>query len=494
MPPKGRLVAAALGFGLVLLEPGCSPGTSPPIGPSGSARGPAPGGQVRHYALTAEAATIELKPGLRVPAWTYNGTVPGPELRVQVGDLVVVTLHNRLPEGTTIHWHGLALPNGQDGVAGITQDPVPPGASATYSFIAPEAGTYWYHSHDDSARQVDRGLYGALVIEPRQETLAAADDVTLVYDDWPLALEVSPTPPPNDFAWVSFVTYTVNGKTGAAIQPLRLTPGRPARLRLVNAGSMRHFLHFEGTSVRIVALDGHEVSGGPPTDLALPLGPGERVDVELTAANHPIWLVLLDALPPAADVPVPILAPGIGVPELPAPKSVPPVPVLDLLFDYPVRALSSMWPVGGVPDVTFTLRLSVVLDPHQTSPSLDGQLYEINGRTFPDTGTLDVRLGQLVEITFVNTSGVDHPMHLHGDAFQVLAIDGRPLTEVIVKDTVVVEPHRSVTVGFRADNPGWWMVHCHELYHSRGGMMTLLRYVGVGRLAELGGPYHGRPD
>src|SRR5690348_16375744 len=134
MPPQGRLVAAALGFGLVLLEPGCSPGTSPPIGPSGSARGPAPGGQVRHYALTAEAATIELKPGLRVPAWTYNGIVPGPELRVQVGDLVVVTLHNQLPEGTTIHWHGLALPNGQDGVAGITQDPVPPGASATYSF------------------------------------------------------------------------------------------------------------------------------------------------------------------------------------------------------------------------------------------------------------------------------------------------------------------------------------------------------------------------
>ena len=494
MRPDGRRLALVTGSALLITiaaGQACS-SASGPIGPTDGPRSPAPGGVVRRFDLTAEIAAIELKPGLRISAWTYNGSVPGPVLRAEVGDLVVVVLHNRLPQGTTIHWHGLAVPNGEDGVAGVTQDPVPPGQTETYAFIASESGTYWYHSHNEAASQVDRGLYGALVITPRGGEPAGLTDVTLVYDDWPLALEVSPPPPADDFTWISYVTDTVNGKTGAAIRPISVSPGAKLRLRLVNAGATMHFVHVDGASVRIVAFDGHEVEGGPPTDDALPLGPAQRLDVVLTAPARPTWLRLEDALPPAAEASVPLVPPGQSEPEQAPPPVRRPNALLDV-FRYPARALASPWPSGGSADVAFTLHLSVAATVGKP-PSLDGQLYEINGKTFPATGTLDVRTGQLVAITFVNDSRVDHPMHLHGHAFQVLAVDGRPPDGVLVMDTVVVGPRQTVTVGFRADNPGWWMIHCHELYHSRGGMMILLHYIGAPRLADIGGRYAGHPD
>ena len=223
---------------------------------------PAAGGIVRDFQLTAEQATLELEPGLQVQAWTFNGTSPGPELRATVGDVLRVRLHNRLPVGTTIHWHGLDVPNGEDGVAGITQDAVPPGGSAVYSFRLDHAGTYWYHSHQDSAVQVDRGLYGALVVLPRVP-LRAELDRTLVYDEWPLGLEQSHPPAQADLAMRSYVTTTVNGRTGAAVEPIATIPGETVRLRLVNAGYQEHYVESP-VPVTIAALDGHELALGSP--------------------------------------------------------------------------------------------------------------------------------------------------------------------------------------------------------------------------------------
>ena len=154
-----------------------------PIPPSGQASAPATGGAIRDFELTAAPSTLNLKPGFEVPAWSYNGSVPGPELRVTTGDLVRVTFHNQLPVATTIHWHGVPLPNGQDGVPGVTQDAIPPGQTITYAFIAPRAGTYWYHPHQKSAEQLDRGLYGVLVVEPRNGQPQPRVDQTLVYDE-----------------------------------------------------------------------------------------------------------------------------------------------------------------------------------------------------------------------------------------------------------------------------------------------------------------------
>lgn len=482
------LVAAAL----VGLMAACTPNSGPsPIGPTGAAREPAPGGAIRHFDLTAEPATIELKPGLRINAWTYNGTVPGPTLHATVGDLIDVSLHNHLPEGTTIHWHGIELPNGQDGVGGLTQDPVPPGSSAHYAFVATTAGTYWYHSHQDSLAQLDRGLYGVIIIDPRGEPAPTGTDATLVFDEWPLGLERASPPPATDFAMITYVTFTVNSKTGASITPVRFEPGRSVRLRLLNVGAFDHLIHIDGQPVTIVALDGHTVRGGPATEDALPIGPAERLDVEFTGPNVPLWVHLQDGVPPAADVVVPLLPLGLGLPPIPTHLSA--AKALDV-FDYPGNATEPVWPKNAVPNKTFTLRLSEHPATGGQSMSPDKTLYEINGATFPGTGALDVALGDFVQITFVNDSGVDHPMHLHGMPFQVLSVDGRPPAGVLVKDTVVVAPNTHLTIGFKADHPGWWMLHCHILYHSVGGMMILVHVGGATRLANLGGPFGGSPD
>ena len=489
------LIAAAAAVALTA----CAAGPAPAIGPSGGIDAPAAGGTVRDYTLTAEATTLELKPGLSVHAWTFNGTSPGPELRVTVGDVLRVHLRNRLAVGTTLHWHGIDLPNGQDGVAGVTQDAVPAGATAVYSFRVAQAGTYWYHSHQDSSVQQDRGLYGALVVLPR-EPAAVGLDRTIVYDEWPLGLETAKTPVQADFAMRSYVTTTVNGHTGSAVAPIVTTPGETVRLRLINAGYQVHYVESP-VPVTIAALDGHELTGGPPITDAIPLGPSERVDLLFTAPAQAFSLRLVGSFPPDGDASQPIGPAGAMGPPIPEPAH---HHLLDLLAlpARPALAADEEWPDGTQATRTFTMALSEA--PAGTgSPAMgtmpgmsgmDGVSYRIDGRTFPSTPVLHVARGDLVEITFQNQSAHDHWMHLHGHFFRVLLRDGAPLPGELLKDTVSVAPGHSVTIAFRADNPGWWMIHCHQLLHAAGGMMALLAYDGAPRLAHLGGPFSNSPD
>lgn len=495
-----RSTLLACGAALALAGAACSAATVPPaLPPTGQELTPAPGGVERTFDLTAAPSRIELRPGLAVQAWAYNGTVPGPVIRVEEGDLVRVRLHNHLSVGTTIHWHGLAVPNGQDGVAGVTQDPVQPGGSATYSFVAKGAGTYWYHSHQQSSYQVDRGLYGLFIVDPRGHRTDDAHDHLLVYDEWPLGLERPSPPPAGDPAMSAYVTVSINGKTGEAIPPIHFTPGQTVRLRLLNAGYLVHFVRIQETPVTVVAFDGHEVSGGRATMDALPMGPGERLDVQFVAPTRAIWVELQDPFPPSADAALALTPAGTSAPSRPASTAAQVRPVLDI-FTYGAHAGASPWPHGGTATRSFTLRLSEVsrTQRHGFSPmpgmEMGDVLYEVNGAIFPDTGTLDVSQGDLVTITFVNVGRQDHPMHLHGHPFELLERNGVVVPGVIVKDTVIVRSGSSVTVGFLADNPGWWMIHCHQLHHAAGGMMLLLRYLGSPRLAQIGGPYESAPD
>lgn len=473
---------------------------APAIQPSGQAQQPGPGGEVRSFTLTGAPTTLQLKTGVQVPVWAYNGTVPGPELRVKVGDLVRVQFSNNLPAGTTIHWHGLAVPNGQDGVAGVTQDAIPPGGNGTYAFVATTAGTYWYHPHQDSAVQEGRGLYGALIVEPRDGTVAPALDQTLIYDEWTLG-SVQATPPPgDDSTMASYGTYSVNGRTGDAIQPIRFQPGTTVRLRFINAGFLTHYIHVRGVPFRIVAVDGHELIGGPPTEHAVAIGAGERIDVEFTAPASAVWVQAHDPSAPATQIGVPLLPNGAPMPaQMPGQSESISGQLLDLL-NYPARAEAPIWPTGGKPTKSFTLTLNETMgsmaDQRFGMPGMAGMgtQYLINGTSFPNTQQLTVAQGDRVSLTIVNRGRVEHPMHLHGGAFQVLAFNGQPVQSQLVKDTVLVDPGDSITIGFRADNPGWWMLHCHELHHAAGGMDTLLHYSGSGRLATLGGTYADSPE
>jgi FtsP/CotA-like multicopper oxidase with cupredoxin domain len=494
-----RLTFSAWAVALAVAAAACTgAATATPQAPTGHENAPVAGGSVRTFELTAAASRIELRPRLTASVWAFNGTVPGPLIRVRQGDLIVVHLHNRLPVGTTIHWHGLAVPNGQDGVAGVTQDPVPPGRSATYSFIARTAGTYWYHSHQRGAEQVDRGLYGLLVVDPRDAVPEPSADHFLVYDEWPIGLEMPSPPVAGSPAMSAYVTVSVNGKSGTAIDPIRVAAGKKIRLRMLNAGYLVHFVRVDGVQVVVRAFDGHEVSGGGPTHDVLPLGPGERMDVEFTAPNRPFWIELQDGFPPSADAAVEV-DPGGGSAAQGPPAGGEIRPVLDV-FTYGARASDSPWPTGAVATREFTLNLTEVsrgggsMAGSMPGMEMGDVLYEINGKVFPATDTLEVSGGDRVAITFVNQGRMEHSMHLHGHAFQLLERNGLAVAGVIVKDTVVVRPGMSVTVGFVADNPGWWMIHCHELHHSAGGMMTLLHYAGAPRLAELGGPFESAPD
>lgn len=468
------------------------------VAPSDQAQQPAPGGGVRDFTLTAAPVALELEPGLITAAWAYNNIVPGPELRVQTGDLVRVRFQNRLPVPTTIHWHGVPLPNGEDGVAGVTQDAIPAGGSTTYAFVAPQPGTYWYHSHQNSAKQVGQGLYGALVVEPGAVPVSILD-LTLIYGEWPLG-RPQPTPPPGDGAdMMRYGVYSVNGRTGSAIQPIRLQPGQTVRLRFVNAGNLTHYVHPH-VAYRIIGIDGSQLTGGPETEHAIPLGAAERVEIEFTAPDAPVWITAHDPSPPAREISVVALPYGMAVPPK-APEGSISGQVLDL-DGYAARAAYDPWPDGTKPTRSFTLRLGESMtmpSSHNLVPGMPGMpgmntRYTINGAVFPQTPGLTVKQGDRVEITFVNTGQLEHAMHLHGHAFRLLARDGRSLPGTLVMDTVLAEPGTSYTIGFVADNPGWWAIHCHELHHAAGGMMALLHYQGSQRLAELGGPAGNNPE
>lgn len=263
-------------------------------------------GQVREFTLEAVEAQIDLAPGVTVRAWTYNGQLPGPELRVREGDTVRVLVKNSLPVPTTIHWHGIDLVNNMDGVPGVTQDPIMPGETYTYQFVAKPAGTRWYHSHQDPEVQVPLGLYGPLIVEPREVVPAAGQPAPVKYDreytvllqEWALGLtpEVAlglegALPPKTHSKELDHDLFLMNGRIGEAIPPLVIKPGQRIRIRLINAGSLVHSIHLHGHQFKIIATDGNPV---PPaaqlTKDTVTIGPAERYDLEVAGDNPGHWM------------------------------------------------------------------------------------------------------------------------------------------------------------------------------------------------------------
>jgi len=261
-----------------------------------------PSGPLREFTLTAEPVRWEIQPGLVVDGWGYNGSVPGPTLRVTEGDRVRVTLVNRLPVPTTIHWHGIDVPIAQDGVPGLSQEPVEPGGSFVYEFIATNPGTRWYHSHVDSNMQIQLGLYGALIVDPGQPQPEQYDR-EYVYLLSEKALDVTPQVAQGQAdirnrdggngrggAFLPDL-FLMNGQAGEAIDAMQVAPGERVRIRLINAGNQVHAMHTHGHSFTVIATDGNPV---PPAarvvkDTVL-IGPAERYDLELVANNPGIWM------------------------------------------------------------------------------------------------------------------------------------------------------------------------------------------------------------
>ena len=272
-----------------------------PGAPAATASSAAPA--LRDFTLIAQEVDWELMPGTTVRAWTYNGTMPGPELRVTEGDLVRVTLVNRLPVPTTIHWHGVDVPTHMDGVPGLSQPAVQSGETFVYEFTATNPGTRWYHTHQDPEIQTHLGLYGSLIIEPKTPPAGQPThdrEFTYLLSEWSLAMtpEVATGraslphsgPGAPHAKQPDFDLFLMNGKVHDSIQPITFKRGERIRIRVINAGSLVHTIHPHGHSFKIVATDGNPV---PPaaqlTKDSVTIGPSERYDLEFVATNPGVW-------------------------------------------------------------------------------------------------------------------------------------------------------------------------------------------------------------
>jgi FtsP/CotA-like multicopper oxidase with cupredoxin domain len=246
---------------------------------------------VKEYSLTAQEITWEPRPGLKLKGWAYNGQIPGPEIRVKQGDQVRVTFTNNLPMPTAIHWHGLDVPADMDGVPGISQDSVQPGETFVYEFVAKQKGTRFYHTHGsgempDEAMQMQMGLYGAFIVEGKNERKADRE-YTVILSDRNKALD--PMNPDTEMEKMEPDLFFLNGKLSPATDHLMVKQGERVKLRLINASSMTsHPMHLHGHTGKVVAIDGNELEFPLLRD-TIPLAPGERYDIEFIADNPGRW-------------------------------------------------------------------------------------------------------------------------------------------------------------------------------------------------------------
>ena len=486
-----RQFLVAAGAGATGLAAGACTGRPKPrpVGPSAAAVAQAearrhkPGAATHQVDLVAGPATLDLA-GTKVTTWAYNQTVPGPAVRLRAGEVLRAELTNRLPESTSIHWHGVALRNDMDGVPGVTQPAIPPGGRFTYQFTAPDPGTFFFHPH--TGLQLDRGLYAPLLVDDPAEPGAYDHEAVVVLDDWTDGVGASPEQLQARLqqqggmmgggmmgmmgqggsqtlggagGQLDYPAYLLNGRPPSDPPTIRAKPGARLRLRVVNAAAETAFrLALGGHRLTVTHTDGMPVR--PVTVDTLVLGMGERYDALVTLGDGAAPLVAVAEGKRGGAFGV--VRTGAGA--TPAADAHPAELDGRLLDLADLRAAPSVALPARQPDRTHRVVLS--------GGMMDAR-WTINGRTADDAVPLTVGQGERVRLLFANQSMMFHPMHLHGHSFQVQGGPGPGPR----KDTVIVRPMEQLAVDLAADNPGQWMLHCHNLYHQQAGMMTTLSYV-----------------
>ena len=436
--------------------------------------GPQDGAPDVSVTLTARREPFRLASGEQLDGYTLNDSSPGPEIRATQGDLVEVTFVNEsVDDGATLHWHGVDVPNAEDGVAGVTQDAVPPGGRYVYRFVAEDAGTYWYHSHQVSHEQVKGGLFGTLVVEPSPASTAGAG--------------AAAAPDVQDVV-AAVHSYggrrTISGHTGTS----RVTaePGSDVRLRLVNTDNAPLRAWVTNSSYRVLAVDGTDVN--EPTevrDRLLVVTAGGRLDLGVTVPSDGT-AVRLDIAGGTALLVGPSDAAAGRAPAQPTER-------MDLL-DYGSPADLEFDPSRA--DRRFEYSVGRRLGLIDGRP---GFWWSVNGHLFPDLPMFVVAEGDVVRMTISNSSGDVHPMHLHGHHAVVLSRDGVAATgSPWWVDSLNVEDGETYEIAFVADNPGVWMDHCHNLDHADDGLVAHLAYDGVSEPfrvgADVGGGASNEPE
>jgi multicopper oxidase len=445
-----------------------------------------PNGPLTEVTLQATASDMDLA-GTLTRAWSYDGRVPGRTLRITAGHRLRVNLANRLPAETTIHWHGLAVRNDADGVPHLTQHPIAAGANYTYEFATDHPGTHWFHPH--TGTQLERGLYAPLVIEDPCEPLSYDSEWVVVLDDWldgdpdeVLAhlrgagmqmpggggmphTAMSRTEATSDLLGgpggnVSYPYFLINGRPPADAEVYRAKPGQRVRIRFLNASADTVFrVAVGGHRMRVSHTDGFPVV--PADTDAVLIGMGERYDVLVTLGDGVFPLVAqAEGKESAAFA---LIRTGGG--------EVPPTTVVPDELNGGVIGYRQLRPTEAVrlreraPDRTIRMELT---------GSMATYTWGFNGKSYNHTDPVhdaySVGSHERVRLEFVNGTDMFHPVHVHGHTFALGSASGPR------KDTVIVLPGQTVPVFFDTDNPGLWMIHCHNLYHAEAGMMAVIGY------------------
>ena len=469
---------------------GMDMGNGKTIGPVPSA-GPSAGQKLVTATLTPKRTTLDLG-GVTVDTWAYGDSVPGQAIRATAGDFLRVTVDNQLPADTTVHWHGIRLRNAADGVPGVTQDAIRPGARYVYEFTAPDPGTFFFHPH--VGLQLDRGLYAPLILDDPAEPGGYDAEWVVVLDDWldgvgttpddVLAKLIADGGPANgnggmdgmggmggmdhggmggmnhgmgqapwgDAGDVTYPHYLINGKTPTDPTTLSAKPGQRVRLRVINAASDSIFtVALGGHRMTLTHADGHPVQ---PTEVgAFYIGMGERYDAIVTLGDGAFPLVAA----PFGKQGHALAVVRTGAGAAPGPDAMPSE------LGGQVFLGSRLLPSAGsrlpdrAPDATVNLTLNGAMKPY---------LWGMNGAPYGKNSPLLARAGQRLRINVVNMTMMSHPLHLHGPAF-ALADTG------LRKDTLLLAPMESRQLDLDPE-VGDWMVHCHNTYHAEAGMMILL--------------------
>lgn len=414
--------------------------------------------KISEYNFEASEFNWEITPGKTIRAWGFNKQLPGPVLRANVGDTLVVRLTNNLKEATAVHWHGIRLPAAMDGTDAM-QKPVKPGESFEYRFIVPDAGTFWYHSHTNETIQMEKGMYGALIVDDNNDPVVDGERIFLI-DDMKLNDK-------NEFTKPSWFltkaierhdgrqgnTLLINGKENPVVN---VNGGQTERWRFINSSSARYFvLHLGGKEFKIIASDGGLLEH-PITVREALITPGERIDIVLdfkegetfpieSLAYSRMTMLVRPKQETFATVKVGASKPTKAfIPET-------------------LRSIE----VLAQQDAAVTRKIKFSVDPRIR----DQKDFRINDGVH--VNDKPVMVGELQVWEVSNTSRMDHPFHLHGFFFQVLEEDGKPPAYRAWKDTVNLKPQSTVKIAWMPDNrPGTWMYHCHIIEHHAAGMMA----------------------
>ncbi|MEP1932861.1 MAG: multicopper oxidase family protein [Roseibium sp.] len=403
--------------------------------------------------------------------WLYNKQLPGPEISVKRGERVKVRFTNRLDEPTTIHWHGIRIDNAMDGVPELTQDPVKPGETFTYDFVAPDAGTFWYHAHVMSWNQVPRGLSGPLIVEEDDQVFSPETDITMMLTDWRLddagALDTASFGARHDLSHAGRLGnwLTING---VSMPDIPLQKGKWHRIRLINASSARVMdLAPSRFGAQLIGYDGQVFDAPREIDGTIQISPAQRLDLVMKPEE-------VGTLPFETMTGQPFTFANFQVAEATTPTTPLRLPKPNVLPEPNLETARTVPLVmaGGAMMGMRSLMESGKSENDIRQMMEEGNFWAFNGQAgMGEAPMFKATRGESIVIESKNETSFAHAMHLHGHHFRVLERGGKKLIHPDWRDTFTTTPGETVKIALVADNPGKWLIHCHMLGHAASGMM-----------------------